>query len=244
MVQNLKLFFVLIMIIFTFKALGSLPDLSEIEGQQLVAHILEQTPQENLIINGKLKKRSRNGNRVEIPITSKIIILPKSWQNIYETQFDITNIQTRLIITHYGLLANRYELKVGNDAIAINVLSNDVTIPFADSDFCIEDLGQGFLHWPTQRLLKKTLRSSRACSVLESTNQNTTNNYSRVISWVDNESFVIIYAEAYDAMGNRLKEFNLKKVRKINDHWILDTMEIRNVQTGSLTRMEFNANTR
>jgi hypothetical protein len=37
-----------------------------------------------------------------------------------------------------------------------------------------------------------------------------------------------------------LKEFDPKKVEKVNGVWQLEEMEIRNRQTGSRTRIDFN----
>ena len=102
------------------------------------------------------------------------------------------------------------------------------------------DLGLEFIHWPGEKLLKRVVRSSRGCSVLESTNPDpATKGYSRVVSWIDSESDGIIHAEAYDAKGKLLKEFDTKKLKKVNGQWQVEEMDIRNVQTGSRTRLEF-----
>jgi hypothetical protein len=75
---------------------------------------------------------------------------------------------------------------------------------------------------------------------LESTNPNSPpNGYSRVVSWIDNETHGIVQAEAYDAKGKLLKEFYPKTFKKVNGQWELQEMEIRNDQTGSRTRLEF-----
>jgi Outer membrane lipoprotein-sorting protein len=116
-------------------------------------------------------------------------------------------------------------------------------MPFANSDFWVADLGLEFFHWPEQKILKHELRRSRACTVLESTNPNPSpNGYSRVVSWIDNETLGIVHAEAYDAKGKLLKVFDPKSFKKVNGQWELQDMEIRNVQTGSRTRLEFDLN--
>jgi hypothetical protein len=103
-----------------------------------------------------------------------------------------------------------------------------------------------FFHWPEQKILKKENRRGRGCAVLESTNPNLSSNnavppipYSRVVSWIDEESGGIVHAEAYDAQNELLKEFDPKSFKKVNGQWELQDMEIRNVQTGSRTRIEF-----
>jgi hypothetical protein len=112
--------------------------------------------------------------------------------------------------------------------------------PFAHSDFWLCDLGLEFFHWPEQKILKKENRRSRVCNVLESTNPNpSTNGYSRVVSWIDSESGGIVHAEAFDAQNKLLKIFDPKSFKKVNGQWELQEMEIRNVRTGSRSRIEF-----
>ena len=116
---------------------------------------------------------------------------------------------------------------------------------FANSDFWLADLGLEFFHWPAQKILPKTtsLKRGREYTLLESTNPDpSTNGYSRVLACIDNETGAILEAEAYDAKGELLKIFEPKSFKKVNGQWQLQEMEIRNVQTGSRTRLEFDLN--
>ena len=117
-------------------------------------------------------------------------------------------------------------------------------VPFAGSDFWIADLGLEFLHWPQQRVLKKQMRKGLFCDVLQSTNpQPGPGSYARVLSWIAvnrPDDIVIVHAEAYDNRDKLLKEFDPKKVEKVDGVWQLEEMEIRNRQTGSRTKIEFN----
>jgi len=112
---------------------------------------------------------------------------------------------------------------------------------FANSDFWIADLGLEFFHWPGQKILKRENSRGRVCKVLESTNPNpSTNGYSRVDSWIDEETLGIVQAYAYDAQGKKLKEFYPKDFKKdANGQWQVGMMEMDNVQTGSRSRIEF-----
>jgi hypothetical protein len=123
--------------------------------------------------------------------------------------------------------------------------SEDPGEQFGGTDFLVMDLGLEFFHWPEQKLLKKEFSRNRACMVLESTNPNpSTNGYSRVVSWIDEETLGIVHAEAYDANGKLLKVFDPKTFKKVNGQWELQEIEIRNVQTGSRSRIEFDLNNR
>ena len=63
-----------------------------------------------------------------------------------------------------------------------------------------------------------------------------------MLSWIDKESDGILEAEAYDINGKLLKVFEPKSFKKVDGQWELQEMEIRNVQTGSRTRLEFDLN--
>ena len=111
---------------------------------------------------------------------------------------------------------------------------------FAGSDFCVADLGLEFFHWPGQKILRGENMRGVFCRVLESTNPNPpSNGYSRVVSWIDNESLGIVQAKAYDAKGKLLKEFLPKDVKKVNGQWQVGSMEIDNVQTRSRSTLKF-----
>src|SRR6185436_20556371 len=82
--------------------------------------------------------------------------------------------------------------------------------PLGSSDFWLTDLGMDFLHWPSQRIIKTQMIKSRWCNVLESINPNPApGQYARIISWLDKESGGPLLAEAYDANGKRVKEFEI-----------------------------------
>jgi hypothetical protein len=114
-------------------------------------------------------------------------------------------------------------------------------VSFAGSDFWLADLGLEFLHWPEQRLLRKELRVGRLCDVLESINpEPVPGGYSRVVCWLDRETGGILHADAYDIGKELLKKFEPKELKKVQGQYMLEEMEIRNHQTGTRTRVEFN----
>ena len=82
--------------------------------------------------------------------------------------------------------------------------------------------------------------------VLESTNPNLSSSnavppirYSRVVSWIDEESLGIVDAYAYDANGKKLKNFYPKNFEKVDGQYQVQSMVMENFQTGSRTRLEF-----
>jgi hypothetical protein len=236
---------------------------AEIQGRNLAQQLLEQTPATNFTQNGILKIREANGTNTDLPVKFETIVAETNWQIIYTASFVHYDNSNNYgwkgeIITishgsgHLNQYKNTYAFSYGSKlrgeivtggpvGSQTRILSDkEIITPFANSDFWLCDLGLEFFHWPEQKILKKENRRSRACNVLESTNPNpSTNGYSRVVSWIDEESGGIVHAEAFDAQNRLLKEFDPKSFEKVNGQWELQEMEIRNVQTGSRSRIEF-----
>lgn len=210
------------------------PSEAEREGQQLAQQLLEQSPAEATTLSGVLSIRGIGPGQLKIPVKFQLMVTATNWQAIYQTVSNsVRPVITRLVITHDGAKGNHYELN------GSTVAPTDTAVPFAGSDFWLCDLGLEFLHWPEQKVLKKELRRSRFCTVLESTNPNPGNgNYTRVVSWIDKETDGIVHAEAYEG-SQRVKVFDPKEFKKVNGQWQLEEMQMRNDETGSRTRIEF-----
>lgn len=219
---------------------------AQIEGRQLAQQLREQRPVGNSSINGVLKIREARNKRVEIPVQFQTTLTATNWQTIYSTQDKNQENTASVTVIYADNQPNQYQVRtLGRPRDQTNefvTLTGDETmIPFAGSDFSLADLGLEFFHWPGQRLLKKELKRGQSCSVLESINPApSTNGYARVISWIDQDTGGIVQAEAYDHNGKLLKAFAPKEIKKVNGQWQLQEMEIRNVKTGSRTRIEFN----
>jgi hypothetical protein len=211
------------------------------EARPLVAKLLGMRPEADSTNTGALRVRPREGGSQEVPVRIEIYSSPTNWTTVYET-LPTTNGVTasRLAVIHGSGQTNQYVL---GDPVtsSLKVLTGCETwIPFAGSDFWIGDLGLEFLHWPRQWLLRKELRRSRSCGVLESTNPNpTAGGYARVVSWIDLDNFGIVHADAYDAQNKLLKEFDPTEFKKVQGQHQLEEMEMRNRHTGSHTWIKF-----
>jgi hypothetical protein len=175
--------------------------------------------------------------RTQVPIRFEVFNTETYWCSQYHGG------DTDVTVVHYSGKPNEYRLR-GHDGKLVTLSGNQaVAAPFAGSDFSIADLGLEFFHWPEQHLIKKEMKRSRSCKVLESINPKPdAGSYSRVVSWIDNESDGIVMAQAYDAKGERIKDFIPQKFEKVNGQWQLERMEIDNRQTGSSTRVDFDLN--
>jgi hypothetical protein len=208
------------------------------EGRQLVQKLLDQSPTENSAITGVLHIRQSRKIQSAIPMQCRIVVTETNWQTIYETLPNTNGITEQFIITNDGQNSRRYQLN--GTAIPEELAA----VPFAGSDFWLTDLSLEFLRWPSQRVLRKEPRRSRYCIVLESIRDTNSvaqpQGYSRVVSWIDNETDGILHADAYDAKGKRIKEFEPKEFKKVNGQWQLQEMRMDNLQTGSRSTLQFN----
>lgn len=212
---------------------------AEIQGQKLAKQLCEMQPTGNSTNVGTLEIRDSKGEISKIPIKFETIVTATNWLGIFNAA---VSFGETLTVDHADEEDNRYNCHWPNGKIS-SLVGNQTMFPFANSDFWICDLGLEFFHWPEQKIIKKEFARGRGCMVLESTNPNPSpNGYSKVDCWIDEESLGIVQAKAYDASGKLLKEFQPKSFKKVNGQWELKDMEIRNVQTGSRTRIEFDLN--
>jgi hypothetical protein len=218
------------------------------EARALVSDMLAQMPDQNVTNTGRVTIRDAAGKEREIPVRFEVTFTPTGWASVYEILPSAGGPGgMKLSVIHSGEQPNRYELfdpaaGGATNAAAKELAQDQIMVPFAGSDFWIADLGLEFLHWPKQRLLRKEMRHSKSCSVLESINPAPVpGGYSRVVSWLMIERpHGIIHADAYDARGERFKQFDPKSLEKIQGEYQLEEMEIRNRRSGSQTVIKFN----
>lgn len=213
------------------------------EGSALAAELLAQVPEHNATNSGALEIRTGDGQRRTIPLHFEVVATPTNWLSIYETPASSNGAGgVKLTVIHAQDRPNEYLLAgPGSTNGPRRLAGNETMIPFAGSDFWLEDLGLEFLHWPEQRLLKKEMRRSQSCEVLESINpQPAPGAYARVDAWLEIESpHGIVHADAYDSHDVLLKEFDPKKLEKRGGQWEPEKLEIRNRQTNSRTAIEY-----
>jgi len=213
------------------------------EGKALVHEILTLMPAEGSQILGLLKIRPPEGNIIEVPIRMTVRPVEGGWDDNYETQPANGKPGEVFIVKHRGTNANEYLFGAYNTPEEkpqlMQLTPDELYRPLAGSDFFLMELGLEFLHWPAQKIVKKEMRKSRSCRVVESVNPDPKPGaYRRVLTWIDLETSGIILAEAYDYQNKLLKEFSIQKFDRKEKR--LREMQIRNDQTDSRTRLELN----
>jgi hypothetical protein len=214
-------------------------------GRELVTRLLSLRPAESVTNEAVLRVRVNKTNEFEVPLRIEVCVSETNWATIYRTLPGTNSMATfALTVRRQVSGTNIYELRrdIGDSVESKQVAGAEAMTPFAGSDFWIADLGMEFLHWPTQRLLKKEICRSQSCDKLESiapTGQ--TNGYVRVVSWFDIDTGGPVLIEAYDAKakGKMMKEFKPNDFKKVNGQWQVEELEMNNLRTGSQSFLRF-----
>ena len=203
------------------------------EGQRLAAEARSLAPNTSSTNAAVLKVRDHRGVRAESPVIIRTTVATGWWHTDYVSGDGL--LYRVLRSPHAPSQYQTGRVNGGAPQPATNLL-----VPFAGSDFWLVDLGLDFFHWPEQRLLRKEQRRGEACFVLESTTMRPApGGYSRVVTWLDQDTLGIVCAEAFDTRGQLMKVFEPKRFQKVNGQWRLKEMEIRNEQTDSRTSLIF-----
>lgn len=229
-----SLFFTLALLAQT-KEQSTLPD-----GKALAAEICAMGPIKDSDMSGTLYIK-RKSTEKSVPIQIKLVKKGEdSWQSIYQTKSSKGTENILLIIQQTPGKPNSYELTTATNQSPEKLTGKDADKAFAGSDFWLSDLGLEFFRWTEQQVIKQEKMRGQLCYVLESKNLDEKGStYSKVISWIDQETLGIMQAEAYDASGKILKRFIPKTFQKVNGQYQVKNVEIFNLQSSSSTRLEF-----
>ncbi|MGA2174353.1 MAG: outer membrane lipoprotein-sorting protein [Verrucomicrobiota bacterium] len=214
-------------------------------GAALAQQLRSAAPEENTETHGTLIIRSGKQTR-QVPVVCRVVVKEGVWETDYETAAGTNGAgPERLVIIHSTNGPNQYlyARAAGAESGAgplKPVAPAEAGIALAGSDFTLADLGLEFLHWPEQWRYRDETRLDRSCYVLESRNPQG-GGITRVKSYFDKESGGPLMADGYDAEGHWVKEYSLhgSSFKKVNGHWRLEKMEIRNRKTRSQTELRF-----
>jgi len=214
-------------------------------GRELAARLLALRPAVEATNTASLHVRVSRTNTFEVPLLIVVHTSKTDWGTTYSTEGTNTSHAAAFTVIRTESGSNEYRVRKfspsSRDKNGIEILTGEqALVPFADSDFWLADLGMEFLHWPTQRLLRKELCRGQSCDRLESVAPaGQTNGYTRVVGWFDIDTGGPVLIEAYDTSGRMVKEFKPNKFKKVNGQWQVEELEITNRRTGSRSWIRF-----
>jgi hypothetical protein len=200
-------------------------------GQVLAKALRSLMPAENALLRGVFEVDRPRLDELIVPFVTAVTLTNDGWKTSYAAS--PPGGDEKLTVLHRENNSALYTYAApGTDAVTL--VGDRATNSFAGTDFILLDLGLEFFHWPKQVLLTREMRKGRGCDVLESRPAHVSI-YSRVVSWIDQETSGLLMAEAYDASGKLLKQFEIRQVRKGQ----VEEMELRNRQSKTSTRLRF-----
>jgi hypothetical protein len=218
------------------------PEAAARRGKELVAELLSQKPAESSRGAGSLSIRNARGETTVLRI--EFSIQPGDADVITRYSALSSNgvpIETLIICQRAGQ-PNEYSLITGTNAAPRRLGGDEAMRAFAGSDFWAADLGLDFLHWPGQAVTGARMRRGQACEILESAPLTApAGGYSKIVSAIASQKpgVVIVYADAFDERGRLLKQFEPDKIERVAGQWQLQSMTMRNRQSGSRSTIEF-----
>ena len=214
---------------------NALPD-AELQGRALVQRILRQWPSVNSTNTGNLRITDGDDRRSTYPVVFTVLVSNDSWRSLCTSP----DLHEQVVIVHNRDLSTAYFSSTEPGGELKLLTGAQIYRPISRSDFWLCDLGLEFFQWPGQKVLKKEFHRNCPCIVLESTNPDPLpGGYSRVVSWIDEDSLGIVESVAYDAKGAKLKKFYPKSLEKVKGQYQVKSMDMENLQTGSVSRLEF-----
>lgn len=120
------------------------------------------------------------------------------------------------------------------------VAADDKRSSFVGSDFTYEDVSGRDPEEEQHALLKQEALSGRQTYVLESKPKQAAD-YARRVSWVDQERWLTLKEEYYDAGGKLIRTFTADKVEQIDTAWTVTKRSMSNAQTGHRTEVSLAA---
>jgi len=242
--------------VFGAMSVDAAPKLSkaEVDGRAFVSELLRMVPREELDGSATIQRRGPKGRLPELRANLQIYHLQDvngTWANVFTAvggEAAEGEVRAFAVYRQKGK-RSKYSTEVDKMRVAdafMKSFTGDASMqPFAGSDFWIADFGFEFLAWDDQRKVKEEMQRSQWCVVLESRNlKPAKNGYSRIKAWFDKDTNGLVQAYAYDADGKWLKIFKPTSFKKIEGQYHLKEMEIRNVQTRTVTKIIYNLKAR
>ncbi len=206
-------------------AVAALPSTDE-----LMASLLARLPSKSILVTGDLITTPASGEKSKLGIA---ILLCYPRMARYTIQDAFGRPLEQLTVTREG----------GNTSLAYEQGDPAAASPapvlgarIRDTALSWMDLTLGFLWWNGGSIIGREESRGQLCYVLDRRAPATeASSYASVRMWIDTRVSMLLQAEGYDKLGDRVRLLSVKSFKKINDEWMIKDLEVEDTPAGSKT---------
>lgn len=196
------------------------------DGDQLMARVRAALPYIPLRINGELQSRDRRGNIVRVtPVEMELDWGAATPTALYIIRDRFGSELERLRISWALDGGAVYEYAQGDPPESAPL--NDLNQSISGLDLDWADLSLSFLWWSGARIVGSERVRGRFCHIVDlQAPVNEVGRYTGVRLWIDPETSLLMQADAYDASTRLARRLQVKSLRKIDDIWMVQNLDI------------------
>ncbi|MGK5091606.1 outer membrane lipoprotein-sorting protein [Deltaproteobacteria bacterium TL4] len=112
---------------------------------------------------------------------------------------------------------------------------------FFGSEFGYEDMEQMHVEDYTYKILNSETYLKRPTWVIEAVptpKQARKSNYSKSVSWIDKERFLMLKAMLYNRQGKNVKRVSVRGIEQVDGIWVMREFNVNNLETKRLSTMK------
>lgn len=202
------------------------------DGDALMMQLRAALPYIPLRIRGDLQTRDRRGNIVRVnPVEMRVDWGAEPPTALYMVHDRFGNELERLQIAWPPGDAPEYTYAQGDPPVETDLEDLNRSIAGLDLDWA--DLSLSFLWWDGARVIGSERVRGRYCTIVElPAPEDQVSQYAFVRLWIDPEINLLMQADAYDARRRLARRMQVKSLRKIDEVWMIQNLDIFSGATG------------
>jgi outer membrane lipoprotein-sorting protein len=110
---------------------------------------------------------------------------------------------------------------------------------FMGSDFSYDDLAERHPSRDTHAVIGSEAISGEECWIIESKAKDSSESYSKTVSWISKSRLTGLKRDYYDRKGTLLKTLAVQELKTVGKYLMITRTEMHNIQRNTRTRMEF-----
>ena len=200
-------------------------------GDALLAQVRAALPEVSLQVAGELQERDRRGQ------ITRVFPVEMEWHWGARPPY-----AEYVLFDRFGDPLERFRVVYPDGAPAeFAIWKGDAeepleSVPFdqpmGNLDLSWSDLSLSFLWWPNGRIVGQERVRGRFCTIVELTVPASVEvGYDRIRLWIDPEVNLLMQADTLDRRGRLLRRLQVKSLRKIDEIWMVQNVDVINAQT-------------